>query len=164
MAEEFSWDAVEDEEEAPATLAKDSFRQLRDHAKTLERQNKAAAKELEELRKFRADFEARERQSKVRRLFNELNVRDGYAKWFPADVEPTAEAVAGWIRENADLVGLEVSQEVEQAETFSPVSIGIPPSTRLTHAQYKDLLNSDPARAIQAVNEGRVDGMYRNPV
>src|SRR6266487_3343369 len=110
---EYDYDQDDDDSSSDQSQGgNDSFQQLRAHARELEKQlkaTKAQSKELDELRSFKAQADAALRRSQVVDLFKQLGVREGYAKWYPADQAATPEGVAAWVRENAELVGIEVT-------------------------------------------------------
>jgi len=151
-----------DDDEATEEPRKDPFKELRAHAKRLEKELKAREAELEELKRFKAEQEARAFREQVARTFEQLGLPGNYAELYPEGREATQEAVSefarkyGWLKE-------EPTAPV-QSGGFQPVSLGgvSPVNARLTYEQYEELLRTDPAEAIRAVAENRVDGLLRH--
>ncbi len=157
-SDENYWD---DDQEGTVTPENDKFKQLRNHARDLEKARKASEKELEELRAFKADAEAKTRTAQVREIVASLGLPPKVGNLYSG--EPTPEGVADWVKEYGDVFGVVATSEVEETGSFTPTATGAPPSLRYTYKQYRELLNSDPEKAIAAVQDGRVEGMYKMP-
>ncbi len=156
-----------------------SFQELRAHARQLEKAQKAAAKELEELRSFKVQAEAADKLNKAR----SLGLTETQAKTFikVTEGEVTPEAVQGFRAELGlaapETEGTSVGEDnpgayptptlnVPSMAGFSPLSAGgtSPVRNILTYEQYQVLLVKDPAAAMKAVAEKRVDGLYENGI
>jgi hypothetical protein len=148
------------------TDAAENFKQLRSHAKKLEKDLAAQATELEELRTIRAEYTATQRKTQA----SSLGLTEGQAKVFlkyVGDEDISAESVKAWKLE----LGLETATASEQAaefqasDTFSPIQVGgvSPVKDQLTYEQYQTLLALDFRAAAKAVQENRVVGMYKQP-
>jgi hypothetical protein len=81
----------------------DLVKQLRKAAKAAERKAAALEQELSSLR-----GEARTRT--VKEVLASRGINPKVAKFLPADIEPTEEAVAAWISEYADVFGVQTSE------------------------------------------------------
>lgn len=157
MTVEESWldeDSNEDEErEAPNK----NFAELRKAYNRAEKERKALAAEIEELRTFRAEITERETQARVQSVFEEVGLNPAHAKLFKAlnpDVGPdgvTAEAVAAFASEYQLVTtsGEPVSEPEPKTEGFKPVAT---PSGSGTGPAVMSL---DDAK--QLIHEGRYD-------
>lgn len=142
-----------------------TIKSIRDHAKNLERQLKAQEKELDTLRKMRDEYEADARRAKAQAVFSEVGLSEKHATLFAAlnpEVEPDVEAVKAFAEE----FGLSPSAPADGEDKvvakedpgFAPVSSGTPDSKRRYSAEeWWTLQRENPAAALQAVKDGRVD-------
>lgn len=132
----------------PASESKNSsFKDLRDHARKLERSNKQFEKELEELRAFRAEVETERRYGALTEAG--LNKRQGEAFLKLYD-EVTPENISAF---RAEVLGAEVDDT--PAVTFVPSAVGgEAPRKTYSRQEFEAIMRSDPAkgRAIMAAN------------
>lgn len=155
-------DDTEDEEVVGDT---NPMKQLRAHARKLERDLKAGSTELEELRKYRTDSELRIREQEAGKVFAELGLSEKQAKLF-LKTNPDTEVTKDSIKEFAVEYGLGIQQSEEDdavdsqtSDTFVPVtSGGTPVRNVLNREQFESLKRTDMAAAVKAVQEGRVEG------
>ena len=152
------WD---DDSQQGGTGDNDQFAKLRQHARDLEKARKVAEKELEELRAFKAEADERERLNQTRELLRDMGLPPKVAGLYKGETTP--EAVAAWVKEYGDVFGIQSTPQVEESGAFSPTAIGIPPTTTYTYEQYRQLLDTEPEKAAEAVQEGRVQGFYKQP-
>jgi hypothetical protein len=148
-----------DEDEAPQEQDSNPVKQLRTHANKLEKQLKAQEKELEDLRSFHTEQTAKQRDSQVTTVFNDLGLNPAHVKFWKLenpDTEPEANAVGKWAVENG----------FAQAEESAPDTGSFTPTTvegtavgnkRLSVTEWYELTASDPAAAQLAFQKGRVD-------
>lgn len=106
----------------------DLVRTLRSAIKTLKQENKQNAEALSSLRK-------ENRTRTLADVLKDKGVSEKAAKLFPADTEPTAEAVDEWLGEYGDLFGIEVKpqtsatqEQVAAAQRISAATAGAPPA------------------------------------
>lgn len=158
----YELDPYEDNE-GEGTRSKDSapFKQLRDHAKKLEREIKDRDKELEELRSFRAEAERRAKQELLRQAIAAVGLNEKHAELFTAarpDQEPTPDAVKAFAVEYGFIAG-EDTDEDEESGSFGPTPpSGVPAhKKRYSSEEFDELYRSNPVEAIKAAEEGRVD-------
>src|SRR6266446_4837657 len=90
------------------------FQKLRQHTRDLEKERKGTAKELEELRAFKVEAEARAKEQTVRDIVSQMKLPAKVAGLYRGDATP--EAVAAWAKEYGDVFGIEVSPEAEEAQ------------------------------------------------
>lgn len=155
---------LEDEDEAtPRSQQSAPFKQLRDHARKLEKEIKDRDKELEALRQFRAEAERRTKQELLRQAVSAVGLNEKHAELFSAarpDVEPTPEAVRAFAVEYGFISGPSGDDEDESDQgSFKPAPpSGVPASKkRYTSEEFDALYKTNPVEAIKAAEEGRVD-------
>lgn len=153
-----------EDNEGEATPRNDSgpMKQLRDHAKSLEKNLRTQEKELEELRSFKAEAERRAKQELLRQAVSAVGLNEKHAELFSAarpDVEPTPEAVKAFAVEYGFIAGPDRAEEDEREGSFQPTPpSGVPAhKKRYTNVEWDDLYKSNPVEAIKAAEEGRVD-------
>lgn len=169
MADTFDGFTDEDEgDEGQSTEGQSSaIKQIRDQLNAEKKARKAEAKELADLRAFRAELDARTKTETTSKQFEEMGLDPRHAKLFyaanGADAEPSAEAVAKFALD----FGLGVaagSQEALEAAAEGPKFVPLTPGgsapvkDMLTRAQYNELRRTDMAAAVQAVQDHRVEG------
>lgn len=135
------------------------FRQLRDYAKKLEKELKAIQKEAEELRQFKAQREAEERKAAIAAALKEVGLPEKHVELFQA-VRPDAEPTVDAVRKFAEEYGLvQPSEKTESGSSFSPAPpSGVPAgSKRYSSDEWWELYRSNPAEALKAAAEGRVE-------
>lgn len=143
----------------------EAFKQLRDHAKSLE-------KDLSAEKKQRSNFEARvteleqaQKAGSIQSLFQTLGIKPELAELFltahQGDV--TEETAKEW----ANKYGFLQSQESQETETEKPEPpegnrpvVGTESTTKLMPLkEFNALLKTSPARAMQLAQDGLVEGM-----
>lgn len=159
----YELDPLEDNE-GEESRSRDSapIKQLRDHAKKLERELKTRDKEVEELRAFKADAERRAKQELLRQAISAVGLNEKHAELFTAarpDQEPTPEAVKAFAVEYGFIANPGSDDEGEESGSFGPTPpSGVPAhKKRYTSEEFDELYKSNPVEAIQAAEEGRVD-------
>lgn len=154
------FDDVDEGEQRPNSAP---FKQLRDHAKKLEKELKAKDSELETLREFKSQAEARARRELLERSASKVGITEKQAELFMAvrpDEEPTPEAVKTFAIEYGFVEAGPAADEGEGSDgSFAPTPpSGVPASKkRYTSDEWDVLYKSNPVEAMQAANEGRVD-------
>ena len=141
------------------------MKELRNHAKELEKQLKATEKEKAELLKFREEVETRQRRDALASTFTDLGLTDKQAElYFKTQTDESAEIKPEDIKLWAIDYGLLQAPETDEEEVSSdpsfvpiPKSAGGPPSGRMiTSAEFDELMQTDQAQAIKLASEGRV--------
>lgn len=152
-------DAGEDteSEETVPTPRKDNsaFKQLRDHAKKLEREAAAAKKEAEELREWKQTREEQDKSSALAGAGLSPRQAEVFLKFY-GDVTP--ENVAEFRK---DVLGVGATPTGDQApsEEFRPTgSAGFdaPGDKPLTMEEVKKLKEEDPDKALALLRSGNV--------
>jgi len=161
-AEDFIFGNDEEETEPQTRQESNPVKELRTHANKLEKTLKQREAELEELRKFKAEIDQKNKAEQVGTIFSELGLNPAQAKLYELampDVEPSKEAVSKWAVE----YGLATAEEESIPDTtgFTPTTTpeGTPPgSKRMTGKEMLEMaLNGDTAAAQAAFLKGRVD-------
>lgn len=136
-------------------------RDLRAKLRRLEKERKAEAEELAQLRAYRAEAETQTRRASIAQAFSSLGLPEAYAELYPGEAEPTVEAIQGfalkygWVQPQA-------KDEEEVAAptfpTFSPTHVqGVSPAqSMIDQATFQRLVTENPAAAAKALKEGRV--------
>lgn len=152
-----------EDNEGDGARSRDSgpFKQLRDHAKKLEKEIKDRDKELEDLRSFKADAERRAKQELLRQAISAVGLNEKHAELFSAarpDQEPTPEAVKAFAVEYGFISG-PAADEDEESGSFGPTPpSGVPAhKQRYTSEEFDQLYKTNPMEALRAAEEGRVD-------
>lgn len=149
-----------EEEEAPVVEDSNPMKQLRRHANKLEKDLKARDTELEDLRKFRDEFNNKARTEKVSAVFTELGLNPVHSRFWQLEnpeAEPDAAGISKWAVENGFA---QATEETPVAEGFTPTTspdatpLG---SKRLSRQEWQELAATDPAAAQTAFQKGRVD-------
>lgn len=158
MANDWDLDDVDDNQ---------TIKSIRDHAKSLERQLKAQERELETLRNLRDQYEQEARKAKTAKVFTEVGLSEKHATLFAAlnpDAEPDAESVKAFAEEyglamqTADTEADGDKLKDESDPGFSPITSGQPTDKRrYSSEEWWTLQRENPAAALQAVKDGRVD-------
>jgi hypothetical protein len=157
-------DDLDYDEEAPAQP--NPVRDAREAAKRAKAELAETKKALEELQAFKVEAEKAQRLSSVEQAFAQFEQPASAAKYFPADMEPTKENVAEYLRDFGINVLSADDEEAssQEAPDFAPVTLGGPsPRKRLSYEDYQKLLDTEPAQAMKAMAENRVDGLMRTP-
>lgn len=156
-------DLLDDGEESPGTPG-DGPKALRDHAKSLEKQLKAAqakVAEAEQLQARLAEYEAKERTSSVTAAFQALGLNPKHAAFYPKDQESDPEAIKAWAVDNDFLTPEEDETPAPPAATpgFTPTVIAgsVPPGSKvLNNDEFGELLKTNPNEAFRLYQAGRV--------
>lgn len=162
------WDFDEDgSQDSTGDGESKSFKDLRNHAKKLEREQKAAMQELEELRAFRTQVIEEKREAALSTTFKEVGLPETHAKLFKAlnpelEVEKiTPESVFEFAKEYGLVAAETPAPEKQEAKPtgFTPVAIGQPPSLKTyTTEEINALLRAGSYDEVnRAVKEGRVE-------
>jgi hypothetical protein len=150
------------EEEAPQVQENKSFKDLRRHANKLEKDLSSSQAELEELRQFRDDFNNRQRQEQVGKVFTELGLNTAHVKFWQLEnpeAEPDQAAISKWAVENG------FAQETGEAPApttggFTPTTTpeGVPPGgKRYTRDEWLNISVEDPGLGQRLLQQGRVN-------
>jgi Fic family protein len=89
-SDEFDLKSALDDDAIPAGL--------RDYAKSVAKQNKDLAEKV-------ASFEKTQRSNTLSSALRDAGVSEKLARFYPADADVSGEAIAGWLKDNADVFG-----------------------------------------------------------
>lgn len=162
MADEFYDDDADDNTDASDS---NPMKQLRAHARKLEKDLKAGTTELEELRQYKVTSELAIREVQAGKVFTELGLSDKQAKLFlktNPDTEVTKDSIKAFAVEYG--LGIQESEEdaaldAQTSDSFVPVtSGGNPVRNVLNREQFEALKRTDMGAAVKAVQENRVEG------
>lgn len=154
------YEEIDEGEQRPQSAP---FKQLRDHAKKLEKELKERDKLIEELASFKAEAENRAKRELLRQSFQQVGLNEKHAELFEAarpDVEPTPEAVKSFAVEYGFISAPGSDEEKgEDTGSFAPTPpSGVPAhKQRLSSEEFDQLYKVNPIEAMQAATEGRVD-------
>lgn len=140
------------------------FKELRAHAKKLEKDLKARDAELEELRSFRQQYQAEQREKAAAAEFEKLGLTAKQAKLYAKlnpDEDITEQAVVSFARDYGFIA--EETPDPKNEADFKPVAIAgaSPVKGTVSYEEYQAMLKTNPQAALQAVADGRVDGLMR---
>lgn len=100
-----NWDAdITDEYDDDIPAETDLLKQLR----KLEKEQSRRIKELEQQL---GSYKVAERESTVQFVLESMGVNPKIAKFIPQDIEVNTETVENWVKENAEVFGIEFQQE-----------------------------------------------------
>lgn len=100
-----NWDAdITDEYDDDIPAETDLLKQLR----KLEKEQSRRIKELEQQL---GSYKVAERESTVQFVLESMGVNPKIAKFIPQDIEVNSETVENWVKENADVFGIQLQQE-----------------------------------------------------
>lgn len=100
-----NWDAdITDEYDDDIPAETDLLKQLR----KLEKEQSRRIKELEQQL---GSYKIAERESTVQFVLESMGVNPKIAKFIPQDIEVNSETVENWVKENADVFGIQLQQE-----------------------------------------------------
>lgn len=132
---------------------------------TMRRKLDKLEKEAQELRAYKVEVETKQRTASVADAFTALGLKPKHAEFYPADAPTEPDAIKAWAVDK-ELLALEEGEEVTEVTT-SPQSTGFTPtavgegaplgSKRYSFEEWEKLLASDPNRAMQVWNAGRVE-------
>jgi len=160
------WDDIDEGDGQDGEEKNKSFKDLRNYSKKLERESKAMASELEELKAFRTQITEERRDAALGATFKEVGLSESHAKLFKAlnpEIEAeaiTPESVFNFAKEyelvSADTAAPEAAPE--KKEGFTPVVVGQPaPLTQYTTEEVQKLLREGKTDEVtRAYKEGRV--------
>lgn len=100
-----NWDAdITDEYEDDIPAETDLLKQLR-------RLEKEQSKKIKELEQQLGSYRVAERESTVQYVLESMGVNPKIAKFIPQDIDVNLETVENWVKDNADVFGIEIQQE-----------------------------------------------------
>jgi len=149
----------DDEVQAPP---QDEAKQKREAADIRKRLKEAEtlAKEVEELRVFKAEREKADRQNAVTGAFTALGLQPEWTKFFDGE-ETTEDAVKAWAVSNKFLQPAEDEPAPEPVSTgYTPTVIeGSPIGSKIySFDEWLKMSETDPAQANQLWKSNRVEG------
>lgn len=112
----------------------------------LVRQLRKALKAKEaELKKFESelgDLRSAQRTSTIQSVLSEKGVSPKVAKFIPADIDATPEAIEAWVSENADIFGIQTTQQSQpsQADLAALRQMDAVTANALTPDKEQDML------------------------
>lgn len=143
-----------------------AIKQVRDHAKKLEKQLKSAAKELGELREFKQTVVADQTKATVQKAFTDAGLNEKHASLFLKvhDGEVTADAVKNFVTEYGLVPGEATDETEEPAEksTFAPTQAASDGAAQqgtgtISRPDWLKIVGTDPAKAQKLQAAGKVD-------
>lgn len=155
-----------DDPQAGDSRQERNFKQLRERAKAEKEAREAAEKrlaELEEADKLRA---AETRRVELKLALTSAGLPESFASVVPADVEPTKDAVTsfavsiGYIQAPAPDAYAPAPVAPAANAGFVPLTAGghgVP--DRVSYEEFQTLLRTNPQKAEQLYESGRVDGL-----
>jgi len=100
-----NWDAdITDEYEDDIPAETDLLKQLR-------RLEKEQSKKIKELEQQLGSYKVAERESTVQYVLESMGVNPKIAKFIPQDIDVNLETVENWVKDNADVFGIQIQQE-----------------------------------------------------
>lgn len=166
----FGFDPDEDEDTPNENK---SFKELRTAYNRLSKEQKAAAQELDDLRAFKLEASARERQAQTESAFTQAGLNPKHSKLFAAlnpEGDVTSERVASFVLEYGLVAGDGVAGGGEGAPSddadsqpapsgFHPVTTGNPPPPSFVSGDdiTKWLASGDIESVNKAFEAGRVE-------
>lgn len=100
-----NWDAdITDEYEDDIPAETDLLKQLR-------RLEKEQSKKIKELEQQLGSYKVAERESTVQYVLESMGVNPKIAKFIPQDIEVNVDSVETWVKDNADVFGIQIQQE-----------------------------------------------------
>lgn len=100
-----NWDAdITDEYEDDIPAETDLLKQLR-------RLEKEQSKKIKELEQQLGSYKVAERESTVQYVLESMGVNPKIAKFIPQDIDVNLETVENWVKDNADIFGVQIQQE-----------------------------------------------------
>jgi hypothetical protein len=100
-----NWDAdITDEYEDDIPAETDLLKQLR-------RLEKEQSKKIKELEQQLGSYKVAERESTVQFVLESMGVNPKIAKFIPQDIDVNSETVENWVKDNADVFGIQLQQE-----------------------------------------------------
>jgi dsDNA-specific endonuclease/ATPase MutS2 len=155
---------LDDPDEAETNTDGNPTRDMREHIARLEKDLKEQGKRAAKAEAALQETEARQRASSAQAF----GLSESQAKAF-LSLNPESEVNAESVKGFADSLGIslgtsdQTAQEAEEPEVetpaFRPVSGSEPSKTQVAWGEFKKLLVTDQARAIQMASEGLVEGI-----
>lgn len=103
--DDFDFDFDEDETtQVPANNSNDLVKKLR-------KSDRAKEKQIKELTAKLSELQSAQRDTVVKSFLTEQGLNPKVAKFIPADIEPSAEALSQWVGEYGDVFGLQVAHK-----------------------------------------------------
>lgn len=100
-----NWDAdITDEYEDDIPAETDLLKQLR-------RLEKEQSKKIKELEQQLGSYKVAERESTVQYVLESMGVNPKIARFIPQDIDVNLETVENWVKDNADVFGIQIQQE-----------------------------------------------------
>ena len=165
MSDEDIFDVPDDDEapseNAPKQPSNSEWARLRKELK----EAKAAAKEAEELRAFKAEREKADREATVKTAFQELGLNPKHAKFYSGEGDVTPDAVRAWAVAE-DFLQVEEGEAAEEpapAAGFTPTVISEAKtvgSKVFSFDEFLELSKTDPGRANELWRAGRVEKIH----
>ena len=129
------WDDDED-----LDLENDS-QEPNDLVKKLRKVDRVKEKKIKELETELNQLRSAQRDNTIKSVLESKGVSAKIAKFIPADIEPSADAINSWIEENADVFGLKVSKEEQSAPDLATLrQIDAVTTNAQSPAGFDDLL------------------------
>ena len=155
----FEPDLDDDADDSPDVQQPENnaFKQLRTHARKLEKDLKEASKELEELRTFRADLERDNRANSVKEQFKSLGLTEKQAELFPSEGDVTEEAVRKFAVDFGLIQPSEDGSDENTGFTPAPTEGSPTGSKQLSAEEFWTLYKDNPSEAMAAAKKGRVN-------
>lgn len=129
------WDDDED-----LDLENDS-QEPNDLVKKLRKVDRVKEKKIKELETELNQLRSAQRENTIKSVLESKGVSPKIAKFIPADIDPNPETIDSWIEENADVFGLKVSKEEQQAPDLATLrQIDAVTTNAQSPAGFDDLL------------------------
>ena len=106
--ENITWD---DEEDDHLEFTPPSYESDTDLVKKLRKALKAEQRRAKELESNLGELSKAQRERILKDVFSSKGVNPKVAAFVPADLEASEDAITGWLENNADIFGIEVSQK-----------------------------------------------------
>ena len=82
-----------------------------DLLKQLRRLEKEQSKKIKELEQQLTGYKVKERESTVQSVLESMGVNPKIARFIPQDIEVNSETVENWVKENADVFGINLEKQ-----------------------------------------------------
>lgn len=129
------WDDDED-----LDLENDS-QEPNDLVKKLRKVDRVKEKKIKELETELNQLRSAQRENTIKSVLESKGVSQKIAKFIPSDIDPNPEAIDSWIQENADVFGLQVKKEEQQAPDLATLrQIDAVTTNAQSPAGFDDLL------------------------
>jgi septal ring factor EnvC (AmiA/AmiB activator) len=146
----------QDDQQQPQNSA---FKQLRAHARKLEKDLKDRDKELEDLRTFRQNLEKEQREGNAKSKFKALGLAEKQADLFLTknpEGDVTDDAVRTFAVEYGLITPSEDGSDDQSGFTPAPADGSPAGSKQLTNEEFWTLYGENPSAALEAAKKGRV--------